>query len=192
MVVAAVVLAAPAAAALTPPQPSPSPATAAAAPERRPAPVRHVRQPAPEAFLWPVAAPLVDLFRPPATPYGRGNRGIDFDTVAGQPVVAAAPGDVLFAGAVGHTMHVVVAHPGGLRTGYSFLQHVGVGKGQRIERGQVVGRAGDTLHFGVRVGAAYVDPLVFLGRHPPLRPYLVQDGADREDRGGRRPARRWK
>ncbi|HVF32473.1 MAG TPA: hypothetical protein VM933_05500, partial [Acidimicrobiales bacterium] len=30
------------------------------------------------------ATPLVDTFRPPATPYGAGNRGIDYATAAGQ------------------------------------------------------------------------------------------------------------
>lgn len=154
---------------------------AAAAPRSVPAPSS--TEPA-GLFLWPVDAPLVDLFRRPAHPYGPGNRGIDFDTAAGQPVVATAPGEVVFAGAVGHAHHVVVRHPGSVRTSYSFLQRVEVRRGQSVEAGDVVGRAGATLHFGVRVGAAYVDPLSFLGLRPPLRPYLVQD------RDERRPARR--
>src|SRR5688500_89657 len=31
----------------------------------------------------PVDAPVADRFRPPATPYGAGNRGVDYDTSTG-------------------------------------------------------------------------------------------------------------
>src|SRR5213083_2919534 len=59
-------------------------------------------------YVPPVDAPLVDLFRPPATPYGPGNRGIDYGTTPGQPVTAAADGEVVFAGRVGTGLHVVL------------------------------------------------------------------------------------
>ena len=49
--------------------------------------------PAPVTYSPPVDAPVVDGFRPPATPYGAGNRGIDYATVPGTPVRAAADGD---------------------------------------------------------------------------------------------------
>lgn len=120
----------------------------------------------PEAVDYrpPVDAPLTDTFRPPATRYGAGNRGIDYATDQGQAVVAAAAGEVVFAGRVGADLHVVVLHPGGIRTGYSFLATVTVRRGDRVEAGDVVGTAGaGGLHFGARSGDTYVDPLALLG-----------------------------
>jgi len=153
-----------------------------------------VARPAPAAaYEWPVDAPVADRFRPPSTPYAAGNRGIDFDTRAGQPVFVVAAGEVVFAGPVGRTLHIVVLHADGLRTSYSYLKGVVVRRGGQVDRGDVVGTAGETFHFGIRAGTAYLDPLLFL-RPRALRPYLVRDdgvrGARREPAGGR--ARRWR
>jgi hypothetical protein len=76
----------------------------------------------------------------------------------------AAPG---FAGSVAGSLHVVVAHDGGLRTSYSFLASVAVRRGQSVRRGTVVGTAGGgtgehagVLHLGLRVGDRYADPML--------------------------------
>lgn len=116
----------------------------------------------------PVEGTVVDPFRPPATPYGPGNRGIDYATAPGATVRAAAPGTVVFAGQVGGTLHVVVAHEGGVRTSYSFLAGVSVVAGQVVGRGQPIGRTDGTLHFGVRVGDDYVDPAPLLACGVPF------------------------
>ena len=52
----------------------------------------------PPTYRLPVDAPVVDGFRPPTTPYGPGNRGLEYATVAGTEVRAAAGGRVTFAG----------------------------------------------------------------------------------------------
>ena len=134
-------------------------------------------EPSPVAYQAPVDAPVVDTFRPPVTPYGPGNRGIDYATRPGTTVRAAAPGVVAFAGAVGGGLHVVILHGDGIRTSSSFLRTVEVRRGQRVGAGQAVGTAGPTLHFGARAGGAYVDPLVLLagsaGGAPGVR--LVPD-----------------
>ncbi|HET9444501.1 MAG TPA: alpha/beta fold hydrolase, partial [Acidimicrobiales bacterium] len=112
----------------------------------------------------PVDAPIGDAFRPPPTPYGAGNRGVDYATVEGQPVWAAAPGQVVFAGPVGGSLHVTILHPDGLRSSYSFLRSVAVRRGDAVEQGQVVGTArGSGLHVGARAGDAYLDPLALFG-----------------------------
>ena len=116
----------------------------------------------PVIYRPPVDAPVVDRFRPPPSPYGPGNRGIDYATVPGTEVRAAAPGEVLFAGPVGGRLHVVVLHADGVRTSYSFLASTAVVRGQWADGGQVLGTAGVTFHFGARVGDAYVDPLLLL------------------------------
>ena len=139
--------------------------------------------PAPVVYRPPVDAPLADVFRPPADPFGPGNRGIDYATAPGTAVRAAAPGEVTFAGAVGRSFHVVVLHADGLRTTYSFLDATTVARGQRVEAGQVVGVTGGPLHFGVRAGDVYLDPLAILGHRLPARVHLVPDrpGADGEE-----------
>ena len=64
----------------------------------------------------PVDAPVVDPFRPPTSPYGPGNRGIDYATVPGTVVRTIAPGTVTFAGVVAGTRYVTVTHADGLRS----------------------------------------------------------------------------
>ena len=116
----------------------------------------------------PVNGPVVRGFDPPSTPFGPGHLGVDFAAAPGTPVHAAGDGVVVFAGHVGAALHVVVRHSGDIRTSYSFLLSASVVNGQRLARGVVVGTSGGTgaghgpglLHFGVRVGATYVDPIL--------------------------------
>jgi hypothetical protein len=124
-------------------------------------------------YVPPVDSPVVDPFRPPAGPYGPGNRGLEYDTEPGQPVRASADGTVVFAGAVGGTRHVTVLHADGVRTSYSFLARVDVVRGQRVAQGDPVGTAGDRLHLGARIGDAYFDPAVLFGTGGPSRVELV-------------------
>lgn len=111
----------------------------------------------------PVDAPVLDPFRAPTRPYGPGNRGIEYDTDEGDPVRAAAGGVVVFAGAVAGTLHVTIAHGGGMLSSYSFLDRVLVGRGDTLSRGQRLGVAASTFHFGVRIDGAYVDPASLMG-----------------------------
>lgn len=147
----------------------------------------------PEAVAYqpPVDAPVVDGFRPPASRYGAGNRGVDYASQPGAPVLAAAPGQVAFAGRVGAGLHVVVLHGDGVRTSYSFLASVAARRGQRVEGGAVLGTTGPSLHFGARAGDAYLDPLVLLGGAGPVEVRLVPDdgralGTEAEERGALR------
>lgn len=151
---------------------------AAAAAVLGPSPAAAGGEPVAITYRPPVEAPLVDHFRPPSSAYGPGNRGIDYATVPGTQVRAAAAGQVVFAGSVGSGRHVVVLHPDGLRTSSSFLATVVVRRGQLVAAGEVVGTTAGTLHFGVRAGEAYLDPLVLLGAGgAPALVRLVPDGA---------------
>ena len=144
-------------------------------------------QPQVERYRPPVDAPVVDLFRPPATPFGPGNRGIDYATVPGTVVRAAASGDVSFAGPVGGSLHVVVRHGDGIRTSYSFLAAVGVRRGERVGAGQPLGVTATTLHFGARRGDAYIDPLSLLGGRGGQVRLVPDDGGAAAVDGGLRP-----
>jgi murein DD-endopeptidase MepM/ murein hydrolase activator NlpD len=110
------------------------------------------------AYIPPVDAPVVDPFHLPDTPYGAGNRGLEYATLPGTAVRASAAGVVSFAGPVGGALHVTVLHPDGVRTSYSFLARIAVVLGQPVRQGQVVGVAGARFHFGARVGGDYIDP----------------------------------
>ena len=123
----------------------------------------------------PVDAPVVDAFRPPATPWAAGNRGIEYATEPGTRVGAAADGTVVFAGMVGGTLHVVVRHADGVRTSYSFLRTALVHRGDPVVRGEPVGTTGNRFHFGARVGEVYIDPTRLFGGGGPPRVHLVPD-----------------
>ncbi len=117
----------------------------------------------PWPYRWPVRAPTVDPFRPPATRYGPGNRGLEMATEAGQTVVAAREGRVTFAGPVAGQLYVTVLHPDGVRTSYSYLASVTVTRGQTVAAGQAIGTTGSRLHVGARIGTVYVDPAILFG-----------------------------
>lgn len=120
-------------------------------------------------YVPPVDAPIIDGFRPPDEVWQAGNRGIDFGTAAGDDVMAAAAGRVVFAGPVGGALHVTIEHSDGLRTTYSFLEEISVRRGEKVGVGDVVGTAGGAFHFGVRApDGTYLDPVALLdGRlHP--------------------------
>jgi len=114
------------------------------------------------AYRSPVKGPVIEGFRPPTTPYGPGNRGIDYATTPGDAVTTVADGEVTFAGQVGGTLHVVVIHADGVRSSLSFLASVAVRRGQHVSGGEIIGRAGAGLHLGFRRGEEYLDPLSLL------------------------------
>lgn len=119
--------------------------------------------------VWPLSPepPVVHGFDPPTTPYGPGHRGVDLGGVVGQPVLAALPGRVSFAGRLAGRGVVVVAH-GGTRSTYEPVAAV-VDVGQQVDAGQRVGHleAGGShclpracLHWGWIEGErTYLDPL---------------------------------
>jgi murein DD-endopeptidase MepM/ murein hydrolase activator NlpD len=132
-------------------------------------------------FGWPLAPPhpVVRRFEAPATPYGPGHRGVDLGAAMGAPVLAAGPGVVVFAGPVAGRGVVSVDHPNGLRTTYEPIAPA-VRAGRRVNTGAVLGRLrpghagcpGACLHWGVRRGAEYLDPLSLLATgHVRLLPW---------------------
>ncbi|GGQ29612.1 murein hydrolase activator EnvC family protein [Streptomyces roseolilacinus] len=167
---------APAAAFAVPPPTSP-PGTGGDAPPGGGPPVRDA--------VWPVGpprAPVVRGWEPPASAYGRGHRGVDLAAPPGTRVRAAAAGRVTFAGPVAGRGVLVVtlpAPPGAVpsRVTYEPVRAV-VEAGAKVRAGQVVALtaadaashcAGACLHWGLRRGDAYLDPLSILPR-PPRRP----------------------
>ncbi|MEZ5167162.1 MAG: M23 family metallopeptidase [Acidimicrobiales bacterium] len=114
-------------------------------------------------FRPPSSASVLDPFRPPAGPYGAGNRGIEYDTAPGDPITAAADGRVAFVGAVAGNLFVSVDHPGELRSTYGFVGRTLVRVGQAVRVGDLVAIAGGPFHFTVRLRGTYVDPAGLFG-----------------------------
>ncbi len=117
-----------------------------------------------ETWRPPVDAPVVDPFRPPATRFGAGNRGLEYGTNGGEAVRAVDGGRVTFAGKVGRHSFVTIEHGNGLRSTVGFLERVLVVRGQQIQAGQRIAVAGPGFHLTARLGGVYVDPaLLFAG-----------------------------
>lgn len=174
--------------------PAPAPVeTPAAAPAPAPAPQSTpAPRPAPEPVVTEEPAPAVvalntnaapsgaqsgGQFLPPTTapiarPFSRApgpdrNDGVDYATVAGDPVVAAANGAVaLISKSLGGLGTIVlIRHDNQFLTVYGRLADVTVAKGDQVQRGQVIATVADLrppknphLHFEVRKGAESVDP----------------------------------
>lgn len=96
--------------------------------------------------------------------------GTDMDGDTGSPIWAANDGVVVMARdcfTSGNT--VLVDHGLGIFTAYFHLSAFEVTKGQRVKRGQSLGRVGKTgratgphLHFGAKVDGRWVDPEALL------------------------------
>jgi murein DD-endopeptidase MepM/ murein hydrolase activator NlpD len=130
-------------------------------------------QRAPAAFGWPVdGARVVRRFDPPPRPWLPGHRGADLAAAPGVAVRAAGAGTIVFAGQVAGRGVVSVAHPGGLRTTYEPVLAEDHRPGDAVVAGQPIGTLAPghpgcptaaCLHWGLRRGADYLDPLTLLG-----------------------------
>ncbi len=101
--------------------------------------------------------------------YGRFHNGIDIYGDYGAPIIAADGGVVIEANTGGYNggwgLSVLVDHGNGYQTRYAHCSAVLVTPGERVSRGQVVGRVGSTgystcnhLHFEVYRGGGRIDP----------------------------------
>lgn len=113
-------------------------------------------------------------FDPPARRWLPGHRGVDLAASPEAVVVAAGPGVVRFAGQVAGRPVVSIDHPDGLRTTYEPV-HPTVVAGDVVRAGDPIGVLAPThagcpvaacLHWGVRRGTVYLDPLGLLGLGP--------------------------
>jgi murein DD-endopeptidase MepM/ murein hydrolase activator NlpD len=92
--------------------------------------------------------------------------GLDLPGAAGDPIIAAADGEVVLARDCymsGQTL--VLWHGAGVFTAYFHLSRLEVKAGAAVRRGQPIGRVGSTgrstgphLHWGVKVDGLWVDP----------------------------------
>lgn len=133
--------------------------------------------PSPQGWSWPLSpAPAVLRgFQAPMQRWAPGHRGVDLVAVPGQEVLAPTVGTVSFAGVVVDRGVLTITHPNGLRTSLEPVTSA-ASVGDVVARGQPVAQvsaasshcpATACLHWGVRRGEAYLDPLGLLFRPPP-------------------------
>jgi murein DD-endopeptidase MepM/ murein hydrolase activator NlpD len=132
--------------------------------------------------------------RHPLLGYVRAHQGVDYGAPEGTPVWAVGDGVVTSAGwSGGCGLAVQIRHRNGFDTMYCHLSKVQVAAGSRVGQKQVVGRVGSTglstgphLHYAVRRGGSYINPLqIQLPRGEPVRAewrddFVARIGASRE------------
>ena len=112
----------------------------------------------------PVAGAVLRAFVQPDGPYGRGHRGVDLRVRSSEPVRAALPGTIRFAGRVAGETWLTVTHADGLETTYGGVTAT-VAVGQQVALGQPIGRMrGGRRHldWGARLRGGYIDPMGLL------------------------------
>ena len=118
---------------------------------------------------WPLKGKVISGFG--AKPDGLKNEGINIAVPEGTSVRAADGGVVAYAGneLKGYGNLVLIRHPGGYVTAYAHAKELFVKRGDKVARGDVIAKAGQTgavtspqLHFEVRKGATALDPIKFI------------------------------
>ena len=118
-------------------------------------------------WIWPASGKIVGTFSE------GGAKGIDIAGKAGDPVLAASSGKVVYSGTGlrGYGKLVIVKHSSTFLTAYAHNQSLLVKEGQQVVKGQKIAEMGNTdaeqvkLHFEVRQQGKPVDPL----KHLPPR-----------------------
>lgn len=118
----------------------------------------------PISFQWPVRGPLISGFDEAK------NKGLDIAGKAGDPVLAAADGKVVYAGSGlrGYGNLIIIKHNNTYLTAYAHNQTLLVKEEQAIKRGQKIAEMGNSdadqvkLHFEIRRQGKPVDPAKYL------------------------------
>ena len=152
-----------------PPAPPASAAPAAVAPVAAPAASAPAASAAagPDediAWLWPARGSVISGFDEVK------NKGLDIAGTAGEPVLAAADGRVVYVGASlrGYGKLIILKHNNTYLTAYAHNQTLLVKEDQSVRRGQKIAEMGNSdadrvkLHFEVRRQGKPVDPAKYL------------------------------
>ena len=115
-------------------------------------------------WSWPAPGKLLNNF------VEGSNKGIDIAAKAGEPVLAAAGGKVVYAGSGlrGYGKLVIVKHNAAFLSAYAHNSQLLVKEGSSVQKGQKIAEAGSTdaeqtmLHFEIRRQGKPIDPLKYL------------------------------
>jgi murein DD-endopeptidase MepM/ murein hydrolase activator NlpD len=124
-------------------------------------------------LMWPVVGTVTSGYGyriHPIFHVRKLHTGIDIDADMGDSIKAAQAGTVIFAGwKGGYGKCTIIAHGGNIATLYGHQSQLLVSAGQKVKKGQVIGKVGSTgystgphLHFEVRVNGSPVNPMKYL------------------------------
>ncbi len=124
--------------------------------------------PPPSAWRWPTEGILAARFGHSAL----GGNGIDISGRSGQPVIAAAGGEVVYSGSglIGYGKLIIVKHNETYLSAYGHNRELRVTEGEKVSAGQMIALMGEgpgrkpVLHFEIRQNGKPVDPLRYLPR----------------------------
>jgi lipoprotein NlpD len=120
------------------------------------------------SWAWPVSAGQSNKISEPFN--DTRNKGIDVAGKVGDPVLAAADGEVTYVGSAlrGYGNLVIVRHNKLYLSAYAHNDKILVKEGQSVKRGQKIAEMGKSdaespkLHFEIRRQGKPVDPVKFL------------------------------
>jgi lipoprotein NlpD len=150
------------------PAPRPSQPSSAPQPGRAAPPLPPPPQLPPPSWQWPTEGSVVSRFgNSSANSIGSG---IAIGGRNGQPVRAAAPGRVVYAGGglIGYGQLLIIMHNDTYLTAYGHNARLLVNQGDTVGRGQQIAEMGlgperePRLHFEIRRNGVPVDPLPYL------------------------------
>ena len=116
------------------------------------------------SFQWPARGNLISGFDESK------NKGLDIGGKVGDPVLAAADGRVVYAGAGlrGYGNLIIIKHDNTYLTAYAHNSKLLVKEGDNVRKGQKIAEMGDTdtdqvkLHFEIRRLGKPIDPATLL------------------------------
>jgi murein DD-endopeptidase MepM/ murein hydrolase activator NlpD len=124
----------------------------------------------------------------PLLGYQKAHQGVDYGAPIGTPIWAVGDGRIEQAGWNGGCgKSVTIRHRNGLETLYCHMSAVAVSAGKSVAQKQVIGYVGSTglstgphLHFAVKRGGAYINPLQLkVPRDAPIAATQLQDFRDK-------------
>ncbi len=133
------------------------------------APVPPVQQPPKQAgevdWGWPAEGKVISTFSETAN-----LKGIDIAGKMGEPVVASAPGKVVYTGSGlrGYGKLIIIKHDKTFLSAYAHNSKILVKEGQEVNKGEEIGEMGNSdanqvmLHFEIRRFGKPVDPMNYL------------------------------
>ncbi len=118
-------------------------------------------------WIWPAKGTILDRYSASGS-----NKGIDIAGRRGEPILAAAAGEVVYEGGGlrGYGQLIIIKHNSDFLSAYAHCDKIYVKEGNVIKRGQRIADMGSSgadrvkLHFEIRYHGAPVDPQSYLPR----------------------------
>ena len=127
------------------------------------------------SFIWPCPSSrrITSAFgdrESPTEGASSNHKGVDIGAASGSDILAAAEGEVVistYSYSAGN--YIMIDHGGGVSTVYMHCSQLLADVGDSVSQGQVIAKVGSTgystgphLHFGIRSGGSYVEPLNYV------------------------------